>query len=99
MGALRVSDGSEVTVYTKCAGSAAAGSSSPLLEAHGPGYGHPPVLLPPAIIDDVGDDEGLDDPDHLLALADQDVSLAQFADDLFGTITFLQHAGPLLESA
>jgi hypothetical protein len=36
----------------------------------------PPVLLPPAIIGDVGAAEGLDDLDHLLALTDQDVSLA-----------------------
>jgi len=34
----------------------------------------------------------------LPALADQDVSFTQFANDLFGTVTLLRHAGLLLES-
>jgi len=44
----------------------------------------PPVLLPPAVTGDVGNAENLDDIEHLLALADQDVRLAQFGNDLFG---------------
>jgi len=34
-----------------------------------------------------------------LALADQDVSLAQLADDLFWTVPLFRHAGILLKSA
>jgi hypothetical protein len=62
------------------------------------GYGHPSALLPPPVIGNIGDPEDLDDIPHLLALADQDVRLAQFGNDLFGTITLLRYAGLLLES-
>jgi hypothetical protein len=58
--------------------------------------GNPPVLLSPAVIGDVDDAEGLDDPDHLLALPDQDITLSQFGNDLFGTVTLLRRAGLLL---
>jgi hypothetical protein len=72
--------------------------SRELLEALGLGYGHSTVLLPPAVLGDVSDAESLDDLDHHLALTDRDVSLTQFADDLFGTVPQLRHAGLLLES-
>jgi len=53
----------------------------------------PPVLLPPAVPGDVSCAESLDDLDHHHAQTDRDVSLTRFADDLFGTVTLLLHAG------
>ena len=47
---------------------------------------------------DVGDAERIDDLDHLPALAYHDVSFTQFANDLYGTVTLLWHAGLLLGS-
>jgi hypothetical protein len=61
------------------------------------GNRHPPKLLPPPVIRDIGDPEGLDHVHHLFALAEQDVRFPQFPDDLFGTVPLLRH-GFLLES-
>jgi hypothetical protein len=55
-------------------------------------------MLLPTGIGDLGEAEGRDDLDHLLALADQDVNFTRLADDLFWTVPLLRHASLLLES-
>lgn len=72
--------------------------SREFLAALGLGYGLSTVPLPPAVLGDVSYAASLDDLDHHLALADRDVSLTQFADDLFGTVPLLRHDGLLPES-
>jgi hypothetical protein len=51
--------------------------------------------MEPSGIGDIGDTEGLDHISYFLALSEQ---LTQFANGLFGTITFFRYLGLLLES-